>query len=151
MDEIINIICRRLEEARLLRYVSRNCGQLLEEQPAVNFPCCLVDLVLAEFDQTAMGGQAATADIEFTFADLYSARRDRSVLSVIDAVHQLLQGRGGPCFSPLFRTSVRRSSATPGYDEYIVTYRTSFTVRKLNRTVEVVAEPDVTVLPVVGA
>lgn len=145
MDEIINIICERLEKSKLIRYAERNCGQLLAEQPQVNFPCCLVDIVLVEFEQAGMGGQTAVADIEFTFADLYSAKHNHSVLSVIDAAHQLLQGWGCHCFTPLFRTSLRRSSATPGYDEYVVTYRTSFFVPKVQRTVEVLAEPSVVV------
>ena len=145
MDEIIKIICERLKESKLIRYAERNCGQLLAEQPQVNFPCCLVDIVLVEYEQTGQGGQTAVADIEFTFADIYSARHDHSVLTVIDTAHQLLQDWCGDRFSPLFRTSLRRSTATPGYDEYVATYRTSFFVPKVQRTVEVLAEPSVAV------
>lgn len=145
MDEIVRLIVERLKEEKLIRYASRNSGQLAAEQPQVNFPCALVDIVNVEYEQTGKCGQIGTADIEFSIADIYSSRHDYSVLTVIDSVHQRLQGWRTHLFSPLIRLSLRRESNLPGYDEYVATYRTSFFVPKEENFVEVSVEPSVLV------
>jgi hypothetical protein len=119
IKEALNAIIERIAEIPELNYVGIDCGQLRAEQPAVKWPCALVNIRNIQFTQTLKHHQTGEADVVITMSYLYNTpsssknNTDNSVLKMLhllDSIHEVLYGWRGPCMGYFERTSIERSS-----------------------------------------
>lgn len=127
-------IQERLSSVEGLQYIDKNWGQLSLEQPAVKFPCALVDIENVTYNHREKT-QFADASMSVMIAGLRlgnssaksNAKADSwktldMVRSVNDALHQWNTER----FNKLIRTGLRKVECAPGYDCYELTYHLTF-------------------------
>lgn len=67
--DLLLSIQERLATVPELKYIDKDWGQLRYEQPAVKYPCALIDLEQAGFSETGKGGQLADVSVTITIAD----------------------------------------------------------------------------------
>ena len=137
-----------------MKYIDKNWGQLLYEQPPVKFPCALLDIANVNYTQLGQLAQAAMGDIEITVANLQlspsshkSLQRDNAyaIMDIMDKIHQDLHGWATSNFIPLIRTNLQKVEVSKSYEIYQMTYKTSWRVYKQKNTIEVQAAPNITV------
>ena len=125
-----------------LKWIDYDWGQLNDEQPAVAYPCALIDIAYSDCKNLAAQAgdldQMVTATITIKLAfkpsgnsQVTAPATDRVValapLDTINDLHTALQGwNGNNTFGPLSR---RRAMATPRRDKlkvYTIVYETTF-------------------------
>lgn len=140
----------KLAEVSNLRYIDKNWNQLNFEQPPVQFPCVLIDIINVDYTQMGKLHQNATAEIEITVCDqklTNSSHRNPnrekafSIFETLDNIHQTLQGYSPANVQPLFRTNLQKVDSNDKYECYRMTYRTGWKVEKLTDTTSAHVEP----------
>ena len=126
-----------------LKYIDKDWGQLNVEQPAVGWPCALVDIEQVEYSNLGGGWQMADATIELTVANnrtnassahAPSTAKNLSYLTLelCDAIHLKLQGFNGTHspsqYAPLVRTSFYKDTDGLKFECYTMRYKTQFKV-----------------------
>jgi hypothetical protein len=148
MKEIFLEIQEKLSEISELKYIDKNWGQLLYEQPPVKFPCALLDIEKVDYTQLGMLAQTANGKIEITVANFrlvpssqQSPRKEEAyaILEIIEKIHQLLHGWSADYFQPLIRVNLQKLDATYCYEIYKISYQTAWRVMKEKNTVPVMA------------
>lgn len=137
MEAIIQSIQRQLtRKVPRLRYIDRDWGQLLTENPPVKWPCALIDVQSVEYQNVKRGEQHATATFVITVCNSRtvptssrSTRKDDAYLifELIREIHYALQmftNEGN--FSPLMRVSLEKNIVDAGNESYNIYYRASF-------------------------
>lgn len=118
-------------------YVDKNWGQLSYEQPAVKFPCALIDVENVNFSQTGGGGQMAdtqititVANMRLTSASLTAPRKEDAyrIIDLVDKVHAALQLFTDGSYAPLFRSNLKKILADSSRECYQMTYQTAYMV-----------------------
>lgn len=118
-----------------LKYVDKDWGQLSHAQPAVKFPCMLLDIEDVSYSQIAKGGQMADTQITLTIADsrltsssLTAPKKEDAykVIDLIEKVHTVLQNFTNGNYAPLFRTSLKKVLADSGKECYKIVYQTAY-------------------------
>ena len=157
MKNIFLSIQDRLSEIPALKYIDKDWGQLQYENPPVKWPCALLDVANADFQQLGRGFQQANADITVTVANMNLVRSSAkapmrgnayATIDLLEEIHQALQlFTDGRHFSPLMRTNLQKVAADKDMEVYVMTYRTAFRVEKTEKeTVEVQAATSVRTL-----
>lgn len=150
MKHIFLSIQDRLSGIPALKYIDKDWGQLQYENPPVKWPCALLDVANADFQQLGRGFQQANADITVTVANMNLVRSSAkapmrgnayATIDLLEEIHQALQlFTDGRHFSPLMRTNLQKVAADKDMEVYVMTYRTAFRVEKTEKeTVEVQA------------
>lgn len=150
--EIMTSIQARLKaQVPALRYIDKDWGQLDTELPAVNWPCCLIDIEGVEYgDGRAV--QTADATVLLTIANMRTSPSSAdapaaavaeaySTIDLVEAIDAKLHLFTDGDFAPLVRRSFRRIAATTGYECYQVTYVTAYRCNYPPRTALVQAAP----------
>lgn len=154
MKNIFLDIQNKLSNITELKYIDKNWGQLLYEQPPVKFPCALLDIANVNYTQLGQLAQTAMGDIEITVANLQlspsshkSLQRNNAyaIMDIMDKIHQDLHGWATSNFIPLIRTSLQKVEVSKSYEIYKITYNTSWRVYKQKNTIGVQATPNITV------
>lgn len=154
MKNIFLDIQNKLSNITELKYIDKNWGQLLYEQPPVKFPCALLDIANVNYTQLGQLAQTAMGDIEITVANLQlspsshkSLQRNNAyaIMDIMDKIHQDLHGWATANFIPLIRTNLQKVEVSKSYEIYKITYNTSWRVYKQQNTVEVQTNPVVSV------
>lgn len=135
--EIMTSIQARLkEQVPDLKYIDKDWGQLDTEYPAVNWPCCLIDIESVEYGD-GRAEQTADATVLLTIADQRTASSSSdatpaqvaeaySTIDLVEAVAAKLHLFTNGNFAPLVRRSFKRVAAGTGYECYQVTYVTAY-------------------------
>ncbi len=119
-----------------LKYIDKDWEQLESEYPAVNWPCCLIDIESVEYDD-GRAVQFANATVLLTVADQRTASSSAgaapaqvaeaySTIDLVEAIDAKLHLFSNGDFAPLVRRSFRRIAAGTGYECYQVTYVTAY-------------------------
>lgn len=115
MKELMTAVMQRLnEQVPELGWIDINIGQMAVENPAVNYPCALVDLSEGIFSDASCGIQMGelTVGVELYFAMPASGNetapeelREQAsgYFDLAEKVYLALQGLGGDTFSRLAR------------------------------------------------
>lgn len=136
--DIIQAIAARLADVKTLHYIDRDWGQLDEEQPAVKFPCALVDVEQIQFEDCLNTVQTAECDITITVAVLNfhntsrcAPKKDKGydVFDIIDDIHAALHLYGTQNLAPLVRRSIVKIDVGKDHAVYQLTYHTAYTTR----------------------
>ena len=123
MEEIIKAILQKLHEVKELNFIDINFGQLSLENPAVGFPCALIDVQHIDYSNIIGTAQVAEASISVTLAfeifapTSYGTPEQQQALglqhyNIIKKVASALHNWGQPPFSRLCRTSIQRNANT---------------------------------------
>ena len=132
---LLSVQARLREEVKELRYIDKDWGQLGYPQPAVAWPCALLDVENIGYTQTAQGGEVADGSIIITVANqrLTSSsqkapRREEAykTIELIGKMHQALQLFTDGTYAPLFRSALRRVRIDSSREEYQLIYQTAF-------------------------
>lgn len=158
LKAIINDVMDRLQEVDGIKYVDKNWGQLMCEPPAVKFPCALVDIGDADYEDIGSGGQVVSVVVNIevsvqrlTPSSTASKRRVDSYadLELIGKIHNALHLYGTDKYQPLLRIRFYKEDSEPGVSTYRVMYRTGYITppveryeKKPVRTVRLTAVPD---------
>lgn len=152
MKQIFLDIQQQLSTVPALKHIDKNWNQLNYEQPPVKWPCALIDIANADYSQVAQLHQIAEADVEITIADLRFTntslrnpnREDGfDIFTLLDDVHQALQGFAPANAQPLVRTNLQKVETGYNYEVYRMTYRTAWKVEKLYNETKVQVEPKI--------
>lgn len=135
-------LCDHLtKEVPELRWIDEDEGQLNTpqgERPAVDFPCCLIDIQYPSCRDADETEQLVTASITLKLAFLQMGAtnnkapepvRSRALerLGIVECVQNCLQGwTAEETISPLSRKSARASVMTNKTKMYTVVYETTF-------------------------
>lgn len=120
-----------------LACVDKNWGQLALENPAVQFPCALLDIKDIVFSQTGNGGQVADTQITVTVANhrltsspLPPPEREEAyqTLGLLAKIHAALHTFSAGDYAPLFRTKLSKVVADSSRECYELTYQTAYAV-----------------------
>ncbi len=134
--DLLLSIQERLATVPELKYIDKDWGQLRYEQPAVKYPCALIDLEQAGFSETGKGGQLADVSVTITIADqrltptsLYAPRKEDgyAAIELMESVHDALQLYYEKGFAPLVRTNWRKLHVSNTFEVYALSYATQFT------------------------
>ena len=135
--EIMTSIQARLkEQVPDLKYIDKDWGQLDTEYPAVNWPCCLIDIDSVEYDD-GRSVQTANATVLLTIANQRTTSSSSSAtpaqvaesyktIDLVEAIDRKLHLFGNGNFAPLVRRSFKRIASGTGYECYQVTYLTAY-------------------------
>ena len=154
MKNIFLDIQNKLSNITELKYIDKNWGQLLYEQPPVKFPCALLDIANVNYTQLGQLAQTAVGDIEITVANLQlspssqkSLQRNNAyaIMDIMDKIHQDLHGWATSNFIPLIRTSLQKVEVSKSYEIYKITYNTSWRGDKQKNTKGGQATPNIKV------
>lgn len=140
--DIFVALCDHLErEAPSIRWIDEDQGQLgmaNSQRPAVDFPCCLIDIQYADcwdlYDTNQLVKMTITVKLAFPpYGDSYNKApcgiREKALerYSIVNEVHGCLQGwTAEEMFSPLSRRSGRPSVIAGGLKVYTLVYETTF-------------------------
>lgn len=150
MKQIFLDIQQQLSTVPALKHIDKNWNQLNYEQPPVKWPCALIDIANADYSQVAQLHQIAEADVEITIADLRFTntslrnpnREDGfDIFTLLDDVHQALQGFRPTGAQQLVRTNLQKVEYGYNYEIYKMTYRTSWNEGILTDTTSAHVEP----------
>lgn len=133
--EIMLSIQERLAGISELKYIDKDWGQLNTAVPAVNFPCCLIDIESVNYeDGRAM--QNATATIVLTIANhrtvsssVTAPNKEKSyyLVELTEEVERKLHLFTNGNFAPLVRTSWKKiETGTTEYECYEMRYTTAY-------------------------
>lgn len=141
MDQLKKILLevqtRLGEQVPEFACVDKDWGQLSYEQPAVKFPCALLDMKNINYSQIGKGGQMADAQLTVTVANsrlvsssLIAPNREDAyqVVELLGKVHAALNLFTTSDFAPLFRTNQRKVFADSSKECYEVTFQTAYQV-----------------------
>jgi len=150
--EIMTAIQTRLKtQVAALKYIDKDWGQLDTEYPAVNWPCCLIDIESVDYDD-GRAVQVANAVVVLTVANQRTAASSAdarsaqvaeaySTVDLVETIDTKLHLFTNGNFAPLVRRSFKRIAATTGYECYQVTYLTAYKCNYPPNTVLVQATP----------
>lgn len=140
--DIFVALCDRIEkEAPAIRWIDEDLGQLgvaNSLRPAVDFPCCLIDIQYADcrdlYDTCQFVKMIVTVKLALPpYGDSYNkapeAARKKALerYSIVSEVHGCLQGwTAEEMFSPMSRRSGRPSVMAGGVKAYTLVYETTF-------------------------
>lgn len=143
MKTTLTEIQKKLAEIPTLKYVDEDWGQLDYYSPnmPVQFPCCLIDVQAAQFDNLSKDfgkrpkdRQKATVHIELTLANMklsntsYKSPKVQktnawAIYDIAESVHNALHGVSlTPNASKMLRTSFGRAVRDDGVQEYRIGY-----------------------------
>ena len=159
LKNIIDKVKTRLQTVEELKYIDSDWGQLDQEPPAVKWPCALVDIDNADYEDLGRGGQMVDVHVKVTVAlqrltpgSTASRRRAESYkdYELLGEVHNALHLYGEAEFTPLLRSRFYKEPSEPGTVIYNLTYHTSYETppapkpeNKPVRTFKIAASPDV--------
>lgn len=139
--DIFVALCDRLEkEVPSIRWIDEDLGQLGmtdSMRPAVDFPCCLIDIQYSDCRDLTDTEQLVKLNITLKLAFPYRGEsyakapeeiRERALsrYAVVSEVHECLQGwTADEIFSPLSRRSGRPSVIAGGIKTYTLVYETT--------------------------
>lgn len=150
MKQIFLAIQQQLLTVPALKHIDKNWNQLNYEQPPVRWPCALIDIANADYSQVAHLHQIAEADVEIIIADLRFTNTSQrnpnredgfDIFTLLDDVHQALQGFRPANAQQLVRTNLQKVENGFNYEVYKMTYRTSWNVEKLTDTTSAHVDP----------
>ncbi len=140
--DIFVALCDRLKkEAPSIRWIDEDLGQLgttTFTRPAVDFPCCLIDIQYADcrdlYDTFQCVKMTITVKLAFRpYGDSYNKAPETvkskalERYSIVEEVHKCLQGwTAEEMFSPMSRRSGRPSVMAGGMKTYMLVYETTF-------------------------
>lgn len=137
MKPYINALLTRLGTVSALRTIDTNWGQLAYEQPPVQFPCALVDIQSTSVGYAKHNLTNVKATVSVTIANTRLTAVGRSVNgglsffdtleSVVNALDQWTDGR----FDRLQLTGMTPTNTAPGFDAYILSFSTAFSLDTL--------------------
>lgn len=152
MKQIFLSIQSELSRVSTLKHIDKNWNQLNYEQPPVKWPCALLDIANVEYSQLGHLHQSALSDVEVTVADmrftntsLRNPNREDGfdIFTLLDEIHQALQGFAPANAQPLVRTNLQKVETGYNYEVYRMTYRTAWKVEKLYNETKVQVEPKI--------
>lgn len=120
MEEILNVILATLKKAvPELRWIDVNLGQMMTENPPVDYPCALVDVTDISYTTAGMKRQVGEARIEVELYFIVRSPANTAApenirkqafehFAVVTKVYKALEGVNGECFSGLNRVQMRR-------------------------------------------
>jgi len=150
MKQIFLSIQSELSRVSTLKHIDKNWNQLNYEQPPVKWPCALLDIANVEYSQIAHLHQIAEADVEvivadmrFTNTSLRNPNREDGfdIFTLLDEIHQTLQGFAPANAQPLVRTNLQKVETGYNYEVYRMTYHTAWKVEKITDSTKVQLEP----------
>lgn len=124
-----------------LKYVDKDWGQLDKDNPAVGFPCALIDITDVDYTDLSAGWQLASGAFTVKVANQRtnsssahapSTAKNNSytTLELCDAVHLALNGFNGlhtPSeYAPLVRRGFYKQENGLKYECYAITYKTQW-------------------------
>jgi hypothetical protein len=118
-----------------IMYLDKDWGQLSYENPAVNWPCVLLDIENVDYSQQAHGGFVADTQITVTVADARYASSSANapdkedayrVMDLMDKIHRELQLFSAGDYSPLFRSRLQKAYVDSFREVYKMTYQTAY-------------------------
>lgn len=142
LKAIINDVMDRLQEVDGIKYVDKNWGQLMCDPPAVKYPCALVDIGDADYENLGSGEQVVSVvvNIEVSVQRLTpssnaSKRRVDSYadLELLGKIHNALHLYGTDKYQPLLRIRFYKEDTEPGVSTYRVMYRTAYITPPVER------------------
>lgn len=142
LKAIINDVMDRLQEVDGMKYVDKNWGQLQCEPPAVKYPCALVDIGDADYENLGSGGQVASVVVDvvvsvqrLTPSSTASRRRVDSYadLELLKKVQNALHLYGTEAYQPLIRSRMYKEDTEPGVSTYHLLYRTGYLTPPVER------------------
>lgn len=126
-----------------LKYIDKDWGQLNAEQPAVGFPCALIDIASVEYSELGNNWQNGVATVTVRVANNRTnassahaprAAKDLSYLTLelCEAINLKLQGFNGAHdpsqYAPMVRTGFYKMEDGLKFECYEMRYRTSYKV-----------------------
>ena len=126
-------IQNRLKTISTIKHIDKDWGQLGYEQPPVQFPCALIDMVNADFDLLSENAQEGDCSIVVTLAiDRTAPTSGNSsgnadsykIFDLIEKVHEKLNQFEGDHFQSLQRSNIKKVYSDKKYEIYTVTYMT---------------------------
>lgn len=131
LSQVESRLCDALPEAG---FIGRNRGQLLRNEPAVAWPCILLDIEAVDYTQSGRGTQMADARITVTVAAptiptaAAAPTAGDGILELLERIHTTLHRFTDGYCTPLCRTTLRRGSIDTAKESYEMTYSTTFGV-----------------------
>lgn len=135
-----------------LKYIDKDWGQLNTAVPAVNFPCCLIDIESVSYDD-GRDMQPATANIILTIANhrtvsssVMAPNREKSyyLVELTEAIERELHLFTNGNFAPLVRTSWKKvDTGTVEYECYEMRYVTAYKCDYSPRKEKITAKPNI--------
>ena len=134
MKTIVIDILDRLSTIEGLRYADKDWGQLELEQPAVKFPCALIDIDSVVYSNRAndrvqmadgvLSVKVASLRLSNSNAKAPTTQREQSFacLDMVRTINEQLHLWHTERFSKLIRTSLTKVECAPGYDCYTLRY-----------------------------
>lgn len=150
----LTIQARLQERVSQLKYTDKDWGQLRYPQPAVQFPCVLLDSGNIGVSQVGRGAQLRQVDILLTVANqrLRSSSGNApgkeeayETLDLLEAIFDTLQGFGTEVFSGLVFSAQRRIILDSVGEVYQVIYKTQYVRESPKRLHTVSARPELKV------
>lgn len=152
--EIMLSIQERLAGISDLKYIDKDWGQLNTAVPAVNFPCCLIDVESVNYeDGRAM--QNATATIVLTIANhrtvtssIMSPDKEKSyyLVNLTESIAGMLHLFTNGNYAPLVRTLWKKvETGTVDYECYEMRFSTAYKCDYSPRKQKIDVVPNVTV------
>ena len=140
IQNILEDLIEKINKVSGLRYCGEDWGQLNFEQPPVDFPCALVDIMDAGYTSQSKGVQTAEITISVTVADIRyngitanlparQAEQEFSIFTLIENVNRQIHGHGGVSYNRLSRASMKKILREDSIREFLITYKTSYTDR----------------------
>ncbi|ANQ49603.1 hypothetical protein MY04_4786 [Flammeovirga sp. MY04] len=137
MKQILNSIQNKLSEIPELRYSGEDWGQLDIDNPAVKFPCALVDMDQFNFSQAGQGVQIGEGTVQVTIADIRlqgnrpPSQMDRpsdhdNFMTLVELINSKLHGYYTDEFQPLQRISAVKLKRPDGIRSFTITYETAY-------------------------
>ncbi|MCD8177281.1 MAG: hypothetical protein LUE98_07610 [Tannerellaceae bacterium] len=132
---LLSIQERLASEVQALGYIDKDWGQLSYTQPAVKWPCALLDVDQVRYTQEGAGRQMADISISITVAHMRtisgsfsSSRKEESykTIELLEEIHKALQLYTNGTYSPLFRSSFRKVFVNSSAECYEITYETAY-------------------------
>lgn len=138
IQNILEDLIEKINKVSGLRYCGEDWGQLNFEQPPVDFPCALVDIMDAGYTSQSKGVQTAEITISITVADIRyngitanlparQAEQEFSIFTLIENVNRQIHGHGGVSYNRLSRASMKKMLREDSIREFLITYKTSYT------------------------
>ncbi len=142
LKAIINDVMDRLQEVDGIKYVDKNWGQLMCDPPAVKYPCALVDIGDADYENLGSGEQVVSVVVDvvvsvqrLTPSSTASRRRVDSYadLELLAKVQNALHLYGTDKYQPLIRSRMYKEDTEPGVSTYHVRYLTGYVTPPVER------------------
>lgn len=138
IDKIYEKVLALIEQVDGLKYIDLQMGQLEVENPAVNFPCALIDVVLPNCEDIGGKRQQCDGRIEIMLAfktsvdetaSIYPKQRRENNLEyfrIVNDIYAILQGYFDKEVDRLSRKSLYTDLRKGGYKTVTMPFDTSF-------------------------